>query len=286
MPSTGNGTLGTGLPRDGCRARTWHLSLAYDGTAFHGWQIQPVQRTVQGELQKRIRLLFRDDSIRVAGCSRTDAGVHALDQQAGFRAKTPADLTAERIGEILNRWLPADVIVKQVAERPEEFNVRYANVGKAYTYVIHRGPGANPLFSRFLWRIGRSLDIAAMRAAAVHFVGERDFSSFAVNPGREIDSHVRRLHRVDVIPVDDLICISVVGTSFLYRMVRSIVGWLVHVGQGKAAPERTAAVLAARDRGAAADSAPPQGLFLAEVFFNPDEVMAYRPLLPPFRWQP
>jgi len=265
--------------------RCWHLSLAYDGTRFSGWQVQPRLRTVQGELADRLRRLFNDPELRVAGTSRTDGGVHALDQQVSFEADTPADFTPDRLHGILNRWLPEDMMVTAVREALLGFNVRFAAAGKAYTYVVNPGDRLLPMFSPFVWHYRRELDLAAMREAAAHLVGEHDFSSFAANPKREVESHVRRVHRVEVVPVDGLLCFDVVGESFLYKMVRGMVGWLVHVGRGGAPPEATAAVLAAQDRGAAADSAPPQGLFLARVFFQPDEWRHYRPLLPPFRWQ-
>lgn len=265
--------------------RCWHLSLAYDGTRFSGWQVQPRLRTVQGELADRLRRLFNDPELRVAGTSRTDGGVHALDQQVSFEADTPADFTPERLHGILNRWLPADMMLTAVREAPLGFNARFAAAGKGYTYVVNPGDRLLPMFSPFVWHYRRELDLAAMREAATHLIGEFDFSSFAANPQREVDSHVRRVHRVEVIPVDGLLCFDVVGESFLYKMVRGIVGWLVHVGRGGAPPGATAAVLAARDRSAAADSAPPQGLFLARVFFQPDEWRDYRPLLPPFRWR-
>jgi len=265
--------------------RCWHLSLAYDGSRFHGWQVQPRLRTVQGELRDRLRRLFADPELLVAGTSRTDSGVHALDQQASFEAETPEDFTAERLHYILNRWLPDDVMVKTVREAPPGFNARFAAAGKAYTYVVNPGGRLLPMFSPFVWTYHRQLDVAAMQEAAQHLVGEHDFSSFSANPKRAVDSHVRRVHRVDVIPVDGLICFDVVGSSFLYKMVRSMVGWLVHVGSGGAAPAATAEVLAAQDRSRAADSAPGQGLFLTRVFFDPDAWRNYEPLVPPFRWQ-
>lgn len=266
--------------------RCWHLSLAYDGTRFHGWQVQPNLRTVQGELRDRLRRLFNDPELKVAGTSRTDSGVHALDQQASFEADTPAEFTAEKLHEILNRWLPEDAMVKSVREVPLGFNARFAAAGKAYTYVVNPGDRLLPLFSPFVWTLRRPLDVAAMQEAAQYLVGEHDFSSFTVNPQREVESHVRLVHRIQVLPVDGLVCFDVVGASFLYKMVRSIVGWLVHVGRGGAPPAATAEVLAARDRTLlAADSAPGQGLFLARVFFESHTWQSYEPILPPFRWQ-
>jgi tRNA pseudouridine38-40 synthase len=275
----------TDSPKSQRPRRGWHLSLAYDGSNFRGWQIQPNVRTVQGELVDRLRRLFSDPTLRVAGTSRTDGGVHALDQQASFAADTPAEFTAEKLHTILNRWLPADIVVTRVREVPLDFSARFAAEGKAYTYVLNPGERLLPMFAPFAWHFPRRLDLAAMRAAATYLVGEQDFSSFAANPKREVESHVRLVHRVEIAAVDGLLCFNVVGESFLYKMVRSMVGWLAHVGRGAAPPEATLDVLAAKDRCAAADSAPAEGLFLAKVFFEPDAWRDYVPILPPFRWR-
>ena len=266
--------------------KSWHLSLTYDGTAFSGWQIQPDVRTVQGELQERLRRLLRCPDLRTVGCSRTDAGVHALDQQVSFEAPTPPDLDADRLRHVLNRWLPADVRVNAVRECAPGFSARHDARGKAYVYVLSRQEKPNPLFARFCWHVPRTLDLEAMGEAAGFLRGEKDFSSFAVNPKREIETHVRHVFRVDVVATGEWICFHVSGASFLYKMVRSMVGWLVHVGKGNAAPEDTQTVLDAKSRTAAADSAPPQGLFLAKVFFTDSERETWKPTLPPFAAEP
>ncbi|MBN2449520.1 MAG: tRNA pseudouridine(38-40) synthase TruA [Lentisphaeria bacterium] len=266
--------------------QAWHLTLAYDGTDFRGWQVQPGLRTVQGELQDRLRRLLGDPGLRLSGASRTDAGVHALDQHASFPCQRVPETDGDRIRQVLNRWLPADIQVLSVREEAADFNVRFANRGKAYTYCVATGERLQPLFARYAWRLPGALDLEAMRAAAEVLEGEHDFASFAVNPRREIDSSVRRVFRIDVVPLPGLVCFSVVGDRFLYRMVRSLVGYLCRVGQGRRCPEETSRVLAAADRGAAADSAPPEGLFLAQVFFSDAQRLAYTPLLPPFTWQP
>jgi tRNA pseudouridine38-40 synthase len=129
------------------------------------------------------------------------------------------------------------------------------------------------------------VDIEAVRATCARLCGRLDFRSFAANPKRQIDSYVRHVTRFEVFALGDLLCFNVVGESFLYKMVRSMVGYAVHVGVGHGVPEDTARVLAARDRCAAADSAPAHGLFLAKVFFAADEWRAYQPLLPPFAWK-
>ena len=264
---------------------TWHLSVAYDGTRFRGYQIQPDQPTVQYELQHRLRLLFRNAELRIAGTSRTDAGVHALDQNVSFKAVTPDDLDPETVRRTLNRWLPADIKVKTVELGPQEFHARHSARGKAYTYALHRGEKCDPLFARFVWALPAHLDVSSMQEAAAHLCGEHDFASFAVNARREISSTIRVLNRLEITANGEMVYFSVLGDSFLYKMVRSVVGYLVHVGKGSASAHETPAVLEARDRCAAAESAPAQGLFLAQVFFAPDAWKSYTPVLPPFAWQ-
>jgi len=263
----------------------WHLKVQYDGTEFYGWQVQPKNRTVQGEMRTRLRLMLRNPELKVFGSSRTDAGVHALDQQVSFETVMPKDMTPDKFPAQLNRWLPDDILLKSAEIAPPGFNARYDNFGKAYTYCISPGVKINPIFARYVWRTPKALDIDAMREAASYLVGENDFASFAANAGREIESTVRNLHNLDVLENGDgLIYINAVGDSFLYKMVRSLTGYLVHVGAGHAKPEEAKRVLAAKNRSAAADSAPAQGLFLAKVFLREGEWRDYKPVLPPFKF--
>ena len=264
--------------------RTWHLCLGYDGTAFHGWQVQPAQRTVQGQLLQRLTRLFRAPGLQLSATSRTDAGVHALDQHVSFSVPSPPDLDAESLRRRLNRWLPADIRVTAVREESAGFTARHANCGKAYTYCLYQGEKVSPLFARFVWPLPQRLDLEAMQRAGLLLEGEHDFASFAANPRREVESTVCRLHQVRVLPLDDLVCVSVLGNRFLYKMVRGLVGYLVHVGYGKAPPKSVLQVLAAVQRGAAAQSAPAAGLFLGRVFFSEAERLEYTPRLPPFAW--
>lgn len=262
----------------------WHFTLAYDGSAYAGWQVQPKIKTVQGELLTRLRRMLRAPELRIYGSSRTDAGVHALDQQVSFTVEMPDDIDLQDFPAKLNRWLPDDILITGAHICPAPFNARYDNFGKAYTYCISPGVKVNPLFARYVWRTPRPLDVQAMRETAALLTGTRDFASFAVNPGRELDSTVRTLYRLEVLEKGGLIFINAVGESFLYKMVRSLTGYLVHVGLGHAKAEDVQAVLAAKDRSRAADSAPAQGLFLAKVFLQADEWHDYTPLLPPFQF--
>jgi len=260
-----------------------HLAIAYDGTRYAGWQVQPDHQTVQGELLKRLRLMLRAPELKIYGSSRTDAGVHALDQQVSFEAVFPNDVDPENLAYRLNRWLPDDIYVKSCRICDGPFNARYDNCGKAYTYCLAPGFKSNPLYIRYLWRTPHELDSDAMREAAAILQGEHDFASFAVNPGKEIESTVRNLRRLEVLtPGDGMVYVNAVGDSFLYKMVRSLVGYLVHVGQGYAKPQEAQRVLEGKNRSLAADSAPAAGLFLAKVFFDHTSWQTYQPTLPPF----
>lgn len=267
-------------------SRTWHLRISYDGTDFHGWQIQPNVRTVQGDIQARLRRLLAQPDLRTTGTSRTDAGVHALDQHVSFECPTPSAFDAGRLRMVLNRWLPADVAILDVEEAESGFSVRFDCVGKAYTYCLFLGEKPSPLISRYVWHLPRPLDLEAMAAAAAQMTGEHDFASFAANAKRDLVSTVRQVLDVRLDSLGELLCITVVGRSFLYKMVRTMVGYLVHVGLGKSGPADVGRVLRERNRCAAAESAPAAGLFLCKVFFDESEMQGYEPVIPPFRWIP
>jgi len=266
----------------GADAPVWHLVVAYDGADFHGWQVQSDLRTVQGELLKRLRGLLRMPDLRIAGTSRTDAGVHALDQHVSFQAKLPGDMDGPRLQIILNRQLPPDMRVLRAEQAPPGFHARYSAWGKAYSYMLYTGKVCNPFAARYVWHRPGDLDVEAMRRAAACLTGKHDFASFSSNPRREIETTVREILALDIVEGPEWICFSVAGRSFLYRMVRTIVGFLVAVGAGRRRPEDAADALEARERTRLnADTAPAPGLFLARVFFSEYEWKTYRPVIPP-----
>ena len=174
----------------------FHLSIAYDGTRYAGWQVQPDHPTVQGELLTRLRLMLRAPELKIYGSSRTDAGVHALDQQVSFEAVLPGDVEPSDLARRLNRWLPEDIYVRSARVCPGPFHARHDNCGKAYTYCLAPGFKPNPLYVRYLWRTPRALDLSAMAEAAALLQGEHDFASFAVNSGKPMESTVRNLRRL------------------------------------------------------------------------------------------
>ena len=267
--------------------RTWHITVAYNGGAYRGWQIQPDAVTVQGEIQKRLRHLFRYHELKLHGTSRTDAGVHALDQHATFRAPQPADMPPDRVHGLLNRWLPRDIRVQYVELAPEGFHARHNAQAKAYTYVLRPGDDCSPFELPYLWACPYELNTTVMKRTAAALVGTHDFTAFSASSGLdERDTGVRTLYALDVMRRGQYVFLSFIGNSFLYKMVRSLAGYFaLRVGQCDTPPtEEVTAMLQDGTRPSWLQTAPPQGLFLARVFFQAGEWEHYGPLLPPFAW--
>jgi tRNA pseudouridine38-40 synthase len=246
--------------------RTLRLTLAYDGTDFHGWQVQTTGRTVQGEVEAAWASVT-GERLRIQGAGRTDAGVHALGQVASLRTETQLSAHKLRLG--LESLTPEDVAVLDVADVPEEFNARHSARGKRYRYQLVNAPTASPFLRRYAWHVRKPLDRPAMRAAAAALLGAHDFSSFRL-AGCDAKTPVRELRQVDFVERDDgALWIELEASAFLRGMARAIVGTLVEVGRGRRAADSIPRVLAACDRSAAGRTAPPQGLFLVRVWYEP-----------------
>ncbi len=247
--------------------RTLRLELEYDGAGFHGWQVQPGLRTVQGELTRALERVL-GHSVRVQGASRTDAGVHARGQVASV--DTTSALPVERIEGALRRWLAPDLSVCSVREAAPGFNARFDAIGKRYRYRLLVGRAPSALERHWAWHVRSSLDPAAMRQAAARLLGTHDFRSFA----RTSDPRpsVRTLRHFSITERGRIMRLDIEGDGFLYNMVRTIAGTLVEVGRGRREPAWVDEVLAARDRRAAGPTAPPQGLFLMRVFYPADRL--------------
>ena len=245
--------------------RTIRLTLAYDGTAYAGWQVQPSQKTVQGVLEEAIEKVTGRRS-RATASGRTDAGVHALGQVVAFR--TDCRLDAGVLRRALNAELPDDVAVLDVIDAPERFHPIRDAVRKRYRYVIHDGPVRDVFARRYAWHCRGALDAQAMARAARCLLGRHDFASFE-NSGSERQSTVRTISDVGVRRgqggSEHVVTLEVEADGFLYNMARAIVGTLVEVGRGAENESWVAEVLAAGDRSAAGPNAPPQGLFLVQV---------------------
>jgi len=252
--------------------RTIRLTVAYEGTRYSGWQMQPGRTTVQGVLAEAIRSVS-GELVRPRGASRTDAGVHALCQVVAFT--TRSDLHPTVWMRALNARLPADVTVIEGSEAVDGFDPVAAAVRKRYRYRIHDAPWRPVLQRHLVWRWKSRLDVDAMLAAAAHLVGEHDFTSFETTPSTR-RSKVRTIHALEVFrhsgsddAADAEVWIEVVGNGFLYNMVRIIAGSLVMVGCGKRTPEWIRSVIAAKHRPAAGPTAPPQGLVLVSIEVDP-----------------
>lgn len=249
--------------------RTIKLTLAYDGTKYAGWQVQPGCKTIQGTLEAAIEKITAE-RVRAIASGRTDAGVHALGQVAGFQTKS--DLSADVLRRALNAELPRDITVLEVADAPHDFHAIRDAVRKRYRYVIHDGPVRDVFQRQYCWhyKYGR-LDVEAMNRAARTLLGKQDFSSFEAS-GAERASSIRTIFEISIERgrggQDDWITLEVEADGFLYNMVRAIVGTLVEVGRGAQPESWPAEVLRAADRRAAGPTAPPQGLFLVKVDYQ------------------
>jgi tRNA pseudouridine38-40 synthase len=254
--------------------RTLKLTIAYDGSAFHGWQVQPGKPTIQGTLAEIIESLT-GEKLLPQGSGRTDAGVHALAQVATFQTASPIPTSNFRI--VLNDRLPAAIRVLAVEEMSQDFHARHSARGKCYHYRIWRGDVVPPFLARYVTHHPYPLNEAAMQQAAALVVGQHDFTSFAaVDPDRALrlaESSGELQHTTNVRTIsesrferqaDELLYI-VRGNGFLHHMVRNLVGTFFLVGKGSIAPLEIHTILAACDRRAAGPTAPPEGLYLVEV---------------------
>ncbi|MDF1554302.1 MAG: tRNA pseudouridine(38-40) synthase TruA, partial [Deferrisomatales bacterium] len=236
-----------------------------------GWQVQDNAPTVQGVVEQALGRLLKT-TLRVTASGRTDAGVHALGQVANFRTTGRVPLRGFVHG--LNGLLPRDVAVRAAAEVPAEFDSRRSAVHKTYRYFLYRSPTPSAFGRRTSWRLSRPLDLAAMRAGAGHLVGTHDFSAFR-SAGCDAPHAVREIHELAMVERGEYLEVEVRGNAFLRNMVRIIVGTLVEIGEGRRAPESVVGLLAEGDRTRAGATAPPQGLFLAEVCYDTPVLEAY-----------
>lgn len=251
------------------------IRIEYDGTNFSGWQKQPKARTVQGEIEHVLKYIAMED-VNIHGTSRTDAGVHALGQCASFEWNCP--MPVDKLPEVMNRRFgaggtgrsgaPGDIRIISAEVMPDDFHARYSCTGKTYRYIIDK---TGDIFRRkqaFQYPEADQLDIDAMREAAAHIVGTHDFKCFETAGGTPRETTVRTVSRLDIEDREDSIVIEITGDGFLYNMVRIIVGTLVEVGIGRKSADELPGIIEGRDRGKAGFTAPPQGLYLKEIYFG------------------
>ena len=250
------------------------LTIEYDGTGFKGWQRQPEVRTVQGELERVLSYACREE-ITINGTSRTDAGVHALGQRATFTMTS--GLPVEKLPKVVNNLLcggmhslhpVGDVRIVKAEEVAEEFHARFDSKGKKYRYII-RNTAEPDIFRRnYCYQVLQPLDTESMAEAAKHIVGTHDFKCFQAAGGEEKETTVRTIYSLDVRREGENVIIEVAGDGFLYNMVRIITGTLVEVGLGKKKPEDLPAIIESTDRRKAGHTAPAEGLYLVEVYYE------------------
>ncbi len=239
------------------------LIVAYDGTRYHGWQLQPMVATIESELNKALSALFHED-IKVIGASRTDTGVHALSNIAVF--DTMATMPAEKIVYALNQRLPEDIRIQSSQEVPIDFHPRHQNSKKTYVYKIVNRAFPLPTVRLYTHFTYVPLDVELMRQAAEYLVGEHDFKSFC-SANTIAETTIRTIYSISVEKIDEMISIRVTGSGFLYNMVRIIAGTLIEVGRGNILPQKIEEILRACDRTKAGPTAPACGLTLEKYEF-------------------
>ncbi len=239
------------------------LTVAYDGTAYHGWQIQPGMVTIESKLNECLSDLLKEN-IQVIGASRTDSGVHALGNIAIF--DTEALMPAEKISYALNQRLPEDIKIQKSEEVASDWHPRHCESRKTYEYRIYRGEFPMPVKRLYALFTYHKLNVEKMRQAARYLEGEHDFKSFC-QAGAQVESTVRTIYSVDVIEHGADLVVRVCGGGFLYNMVRIIVGTLLEVGQEKREPEDIVDILEKKNRSAAGPTAPAHGLMLMKYEF-------------------
>ena len=240
------------------------LFLTYEGTAYHGWQIQKNLATVQQTLQKAIEMIV-GHTIQVTGCGRTDAGVHARVYVANF--KTGSRIPVERLPYALNTHLPMDIVVTKAFEVNENFNAIGSCVRKEYTYTIYNSRVRDPFYVNRAWFYPKHLDETVMQAAANQFVGTHDFAAVR-SVGTDVKSTVRTVYYFNVARKGNIIELKVCANGFLYNMVRAMTGTVVYAAEGKFPPEQIGQILLDGNRTAAGPTVPPGGLYMTHLWYD------------------
>ena len=243
----------------------YKLTLAYDGSAYAGWQIQPGCRTIQGEMEKALATIWGGQNVKVHGSGRTDQGVHAIGQVA--HTDLPLRLSGPELRKTMNALLPADIRLINAIHVAGDFHARRSAVSKEYRYCIWNDEVLPPFLRLYRTHIRIPLDISAMRVAAAALAGRHDFASFTANPHRQVESTRRHLTMINVRQRGREIIIIARSEGFLYKMVRSLAGLLIRIGTGAVPASETRHILQSRERTARVPTAPPQGLFLWRVWY-------------------
>jgi len=241
------------------------LLVEYDGSRYHGFQLQKQLPTIQGEIEKALKKLT-SDNIRVVAASRTDSGVHAFGQVVSFR--TDSSLAKSAFVGGLNYHLPCDIAVRAAYRTGDFFRARSQAVSREYKYYILNRATRSPLWDRYSYLVGGCLDIEAMNTAAGILIGDHDLASFASNLGVELKSTRRRVLKSEVAREGELVIFNIIANSFLPHQVRNTVGALIQIGMGKMTINGFRSIMEAREIGLAGLTAPASGLFLMKVNYK------------------
>lgn len=240
------------------------LVLMYDGTAYHGWQVQKKDISVAETIEKAIYTVM-GHPVRLVGCGRTDAGVHARNYVANF--KTSSTIPADRIPYALNTRLPGDIVIRQAMDMPPEFNAIGSCIKKEYTYLIYNSKIRDPFYVNRAYFYPKQLDEAIMNRAAECFVGTHDFAAVR-SVGTNVKSTVRTVYYYTVKREGDLLELKICANGFLYNMARAMVGTVIYASEGKILPRDITKILENGDRCAAGPTVPPGGLYLTRLWYG------------------
>ncbi|MBY0121949.1 tRNA pseudouridine(38-40) synthase TruA [Bacillus sp. S/N-304-OC-R1] len=238
--------------------------VAYDGTKFSGYQVQPQKRTIQSEIEDALKKLHKGKEVKVSASGRTDAGVHAKGQVIHFDSELNIPLPKWDIA--LNSLLPDDIVILGTEEANSTFHARFDATGKEYRYFLKLSSQRDPFTRDYAYQYPYPLNLESMKAAAAFLIGTYDFTSFC-SAKTEVEDKVRELKEIELIEEDESLVFRFVGNGFLYNMVRILVGTLLEVGAGNLEPYSMTEILEKKDRSFAGKTAPAHGLYLWRVFY-------------------
>ena len=244
--------------------RNIKLTIEYDGKEFNGWQKQPNKLNIQGEIEKAISNITKEE-IEIVGSGRTDAGVHALGQVANF--KTNSNISIEKLAIAINSQLKNSIVIKKAEEVEERFHSRYNAKNKTYRYIINNSRTGTAIYRNLEYCFSGELDVEKMQKAAKYFEGEHDFKAFK-SSGTSSKNSVRTIYKAIVRKEEERIIIELTGNGFLYNMVRIISGTLLEVGMGKIDFNSIPNIIESKDRTKAGKTLPAHGLYLVKVEYN------------------
>jgi tRNA pseudouridine38-40 synthase len=244
---------------------TFKLSISYDGTEYSGWQKQKSERSIQGLIENALMILLKE-KIEVVGASRTDAGVHALNQKAHFKTDRLFDI--EKTLRSLNGILPKDIRIISLEKTAPSFHARYSTISKNYSYFVATGPFQSPFDKKYSFHFYEKFDLDLILQASKYFIGTHDFTSFANDhlEGCAVTRPIKTIYRLDIKKIqENKIIFEFEGDGFLYKMVRNIIGTLLDMSCGKISISKLQEIFEAKNRNKAGRCVPAKGLFLVDV---------------------